>query len=124
MDADNDVAATDDAVEMAVEVFRMLADPTRVRLLLALMSGEAAVGELAAAVGKAPGGVSQHLARLRMARLVRTRREGTKVFYRVEDHHVRQLVLDAVQHAEHVADAVPTHHRDGVRLVGPAAGTR
>lgn len=88
-------------VDLAVEVFRMLADVTRVRLLWALADGELAVNELALAVNKSPTAVSQHLAKLRMARLVRTRREGTRVFYRIENDHVRQLVQDAVFYADH-----------------------
>ncbi len=79
----------------------MLADATRVRLLWALADGELAVNDLALAVGKPPTAVSQHLAKLRMARLVRTRREGTRVFYRIENDHVRQLVQDAVFYADH-----------------------
>ena len=88
-------------VDLAVEVFRMLADATRVRLLWALLDGELAVNELAHAVSKPATAVSQHLAKLRMARLVRTRRDGTRVFYRIENEHVRQLVQDAVSHADH-----------------------
>ncbi len=98
-------------VDLAVEVFRMLADATRVRLLCALLGRERPVNDLAEAVGKAAGGVSQHLAKLRMARLVRTRREGTQVYYRIENDHVRQLVRDALLHAEHAAVGVPAHHR-------------
>lgn len=91
----------EDQVDLAVEVFRMLADATRVRLLWALLNDELAVNDLAHAVGKPPAAVSQHLAKLRMARLVRTRRDGTRVFYRIGDEHVRQLVQDAVFHADH-----------------------
>lgn len=69
-----------DAVDLAVEVFRMLADGTRVRLLWLLHDQESSVGDLAAAMGKAPAATSQHLAKLRMARLVTTRRQGTQVF--------------------------------------------
>lgn len=98
-------------VDLAVEVFRMLADATRVRLLWALLDGELPVNSLARAVGKAPAGVSQHLAKLRMARLVRTRRQGTQVFYRIENSHVHQLVEDAVYHAEHAGTGIPEHHR-------------
>lgn len=101
----------DDQVSLAVEVFRMLADPTRVRLLWALLDQELPVGGLASAVGKPAAGVSQHLAKLRMARLVRTRQAGTQVFYRVESAHVRQLIRDAIYHAEHAGAAVPAHHR-------------
>ena len=98
-------------VDLAVEVFRMLADATRVRLLWTLLEQELPVNELAAAVGKPAAGVSQHLAKLRMARLVRTRREGTQAFYRIENDHVRQLVRDALYHAEHSSAGVPEHHR-------------
>lgn len=94
----------------------MLADATRVQLLWALVDQEMAVNELAARVGKPAPSVSQHLAKLRMARLVRTRREGTQVFYRLENDHVRQLVADAVHNAEHVAGGVPAHHLDDSKL--------
>jgi DNA-binding transcriptional ArsR family regulator len=97
-------------VDLAVEVFRMLSDATRVRLLWALLDGEMAVNELAEAVGKPASGVSQHLAKLRMARLVSTRRQANQVFYRVESEHVRQLVEDAIYQAEHAAGGTPAHH--------------
>jgi len=98
--------------ELAVEVFRMLSDTTRVRLLWALMDHELAVNELAERLGKPAPSVSQHLAKLRMARLVRTRREGTQVFYRLENEHVARLVRDAVYNAEHAGPEVPRHHVD------------
>ena len=94
------------------EVFRMLADGTRIRILWALIDSELSVNEIAAEVGKSGPAVSQHLAKLRMARLVRTRREGTQVFYRLENDHVRQLVTDAVFNAEHAAGGIPAHHRE------------
>lgn len=98
--------------ELAVEVFRMLSDTTRVRLLWELLDQELAVNELAARVVKPAPSVSQHLAKLRMARLVRSRREGTQVFYRLENEHVAQLVRDAVFNAEHAGPEVPRHHVD------------
>lgn len=81
----------------------MLADATRVRLLWALLGEELSVNDLASSVGKLPTSVSQHLAKLRMARLVRARREGTHVFYRIENDHVRQLIRDAMFHADHAS---------------------
>jgi DNA-binding transcriptional ArsR family regulator len=111
--------------ELAAEVFRMLADTTRVRLLWALIDQELAVNELAAKVGKPAPSVSQHLAKLRLARLVRTRREGTQVFYRVENEHVAQLVRDAVYNAEHAGPELPRHHLDeGVAQLAPAPRPR
>ncbi len=109
----------DDQVALVVEVFRMLADGTRVQLLWALVDRERSVTELAAQVEKPAPSVSQHLAKLRMARLVRTRREGTTIFYSLENEHIRQLVIDAVFNAEHAGPGVPKHHRAdaGLRAV-------
>jgi DNA-binding transcriptional ArsR family regulator len=101
----------DDEVNLIVEIFRMLADPTRIRVLWALTSGELSVTELAEQVDKPAPSVSQHLAKLRMARLVGTRREGTTIFYSLENEHVSQLVADAVFNAEHAGPGVPAHHR-------------
>ncbi len=106
----------DDQVVLAVEVFHMLADPTRVRVLWALLNGELSVNELAAHVGKPAPSVSQHLAKLRLARLVRTRRVGTSVYYRIENKHIAQLVTDAVHNAEHAASDSPAHHRQTAAL--------
>jgi len=88
----------------------MLADGTRIQILWALIDGEMPVNELAATIGKPGPSVSQHLAKLRMARLVRTRRDGTQIFYQLENDHVRQLLLDAVHNAEHAGPSVPAHH--------------
>ena len=114
----------DDYADLVVEIFRMLADATRVQLLWALADHELNVNDLATRVGKPAPSVSQHLAKLRMARLVSTRREGTHVFYRLENDHVRQLVTDAVCNAEHAAGGIPPHHRsDGdVRVLRSEGG--
>lgn len=120
MDADKQVyrrPLPDEQVDLAVEVFRMLADATRVRILWALIGQELSVNELAVEVGKLPASVSQHLARLRMTRIVQTRREGTQVFYRLENEHIAQLVTDAVHNAEHRDPGVPGHHLPDADLV-------
>jgi DNA-binding transcriptional ArsR family regulator len=113
----------DDQASLVVEVFRMLADATRVQVLWALTHHETSVNELAEHVGKPAPSVSQHLAKLRMARLVRTRRDGTTIFYSLENDHVRQLVLDAVFNAEHAGPGVPRHHRGDADLKA-IAGSR
>ncbi|AGF73835.1 ArsR/SmtB family transcription factor [Corynebacterium halotolerans] len=104
-------AADSTYVELAVEMFSMLADPTRVRIILALQETELSVGELAEIVDKSPAAVSQHLAKLRLARMVATRQEGKRVFYRLANEHARQLVADALFQAEHAVEAEPRHHR-------------
>jgi DNA-binding transcriptional ArsR family regulator len=97
-------------VELAVEVFAMLADATRVRLILALRDGERSVNQLAETVEKSPAAVSQHLAKLRLSRMVTTRQDGTRVFYRLVDEHASRLVSDAIFQAEHALGTVPRHH--------------
>lgn len=92
----------------------MLADATRVRIVLALRDGELPVNKLAEIIDKAPAAVSQHLAKLRLARIVATRHEGTRVFYRLENEHARQLVSDAILQAEHSLGGTPRHHHDPV----------
>ena len=100
-------------VDLAAEVLGILSDPTRIRIVLALrQDDELPVGALAEIVGKKPSGVSQHLARLRMARMVATRQEGTSVLYRLTDEHTVRLVAEAIKQAEHaVANGqMPPHH--------------
>lgn len=98
-------------VELAVEVFTMLADATRVRIILALREhGELSVNPLSDLIGKSPAAVSQHLAKLRLARMVTARQDGTRVFYRLVDEHARQLVTDAIHQAEHALGDSPRHH--------------
>ena len=100
-------------VDLAAEVLGILADPTRIKIILALRgSHELSVSALAEVVERKPSGVSQHLARLRMARMVTTRQEGTSVLYRLADEHAVALVVEAVKQAEHaVANGqTPRHH--------------
>lgn len=113
MHADNKCGLTVDSayIELAVEVFSMLADATRVRVILALRDRELSVSDLAEIVDKSPAAVSQHLAKLRLARMVTTRQDGKRVFYRLADEHARQLVADAIFQAEHAVEDHPRHHR-------------
>ncbi|MDR0595041.1 MAG: metalloregulator ArsR/SmtB family transcription factor [Bifidobacteriaceae bacterium] len=109
-------------VDQAAEVFSLLSDPTRIRIILALRGGELTVGELAERVGKSPTAVSQHLAKLRWGKVVRARQDGARVFYGLIDEHARELVAQAVFQAEHVVDDVPRHHRGQIGpVVSPGA---
>ncbi|RZT64050.1 ArsR family transcriptional regulator [Microcella alkaliphila] len=105
------MSAESEYVELAVEVFSMLADATRIRIILALRDQELSVNHLADIVDKSAPAVSQHLAKLRLARIVSTRQEGTKVFYRLTNEHARQLVADAIFQAQHTLSNDPAHHR-------------
>ncbi|WP_093185541.1 ArsR/SmtB family transcription factor [Sanguibacter gelidistatuariae] len=98
-------------MDKAVDVLRLLADRTRLEILVLLSGGEQAVGAIAAEVGRPVPGVSQHLAKLRSGRLVTTRREGTTIFYSLSSEHVEALVTNVIQHSEHMTYEVPPHHR-------------
>jgi DNA-binding transcriptional ArsR family regulator len=113
MDADKQVSGREpdsQYVELAVEVFSMLADATRVRIVLALRDGELSVNRLAEILHKSPAAVSQHLAKLRLARIVTTRQEAQRVFYQLENEHASKLVTDAIFQAEHSLGGTPRHH--------------
>lgn len=99
---------SDEQVELAANTFQMLSDPTRLKLLSALSQGEQSVTCLAEIVDAQPTTVSQHLAKLRLAGIVRQRREGNYIFYTVSDVHAGQLLEEALRHAEHVE--AEAHH--------------
>lgn len=96
-------------------MLRMVADPTRLRIMWSLLHGEHSVNELADHLGARPAAVSQHLAKLRLSRLVSTRRDGTRIFYMAENDHVRGLVEQALFHADHVVHGLPAHHEQPAR---------
>ena len=88
------------AVDAVAEVFKLLGDPTRVRLVDALSHGERCVCDLASLVGISESAVSHQLRLLRGARLVRVRRSGRLAFYSLDDHHVVGLLHDTRKHVE------------------------
>jgi DNA-binding transcriptional ArsR family regulator len=82
------------------DTFRVLGDPTRVRMLDALSHGELCVCNLAAAVGLSESAVSHQLRLLRGRRLVRPRRAGRMVFYAIDDQHIMDLFAQGRRHVE------------------------
>lgn len=100
---------SDVQVELAASTFQMLSDPTRIKLLSALAQGEQSVTCLAEIIGAQATAVSQHLSKLRLAGIVRQRREGTFIFYTMSDIHTKQLLEEALEHADHVTRGLPDH---------------
>ncbi|GAA4759097.1 ArsR/SmtB family transcription factor [Citricoccus nitrophenolicus] len=92
----------DHHAQLVADTFRLLADPTRVKILWALLQGESSVGTLAELVDTTPTAASQHLSKLRLAGLVESRREGTFIHYSATDRHVHRLLAEALSRAEHV----------------------
>jgi len=91
----------DEAFDLA-EMFRLLGDPTRVRILFALLeAGELCVCDVAAAVETSEMKVSQAMRLLRTAGAVRNRRDGRNVYYRLDDARVRMLLDSSRPHLAH-----------------------
>ena len=93
----------------ATEVFALLSDATRLHLLWLLAQGESDVGSLAERCEASRTGVSQHLAKLRLAGLVEARREGRHIHYSLRDGHLRRLVMEALSHADHRVSGKAPH---------------
>lgn len=85
-------------IEELGSLFRMFADPTRIRLLSALATAELCVCDLGAVLGMSQSAVSHQLALLRSARLVRNRRAGKVIYYSLDDEHVRRLLALGGEH--------------------------
>nr|WP_307833713.1 metalloregulator ArsR/SmtB family transcription factor [Candidatus Symbiopectobacterium sp. 'North America'] len=80
------------------ETFRLMGDPTRLRILHFCLTGPHAVGDIAQNLAFSPSLVSHHLRLLRGARLVKRERRSRQIFYTVADHHVTTMLLDMVNH--------------------------
>ena len=87
-------------VEGLTEIFRVLGDPTRVRILDALSRSELCVGDLALRLGVTESAVSHQLRLLRNTRIVRARREGRMIFYALDDKHVLALFRQGLRHVQ------------------------
>jgi len=98
-------AKLDEAAGLS-DLFRVLADETRTRILYLLSEQELCVCDLAHLLYMTPPAVSHHLRLLRVTRLVRSRREGKQVFYTLDDEHVLTLIRTAKEHYK------DEHHKD------------
>lgn len=81
--------------------FKALGDPTRVRIISALSHTELCVCDIAATLGMSQSAVSHQLRTLREMRLVKNRREGRMVYYKLDDEHIHDLFHRGLEHAEH-----------------------
>jgi ArsR family transcriptional regulator, lead/cadmium/zinc/bismuth-responsive transcriptional repressor len=88
-------------VEQAADIFRALADPTRVRILHALSHAELCVGDLSAFLNMTDSAVSHQLRLLRDLRVLRSRRDGKLVYYSLDDEHITSLFQQTLEHLGH-----------------------
>ncbi|HEY3316049.1 MAG TPA: metalloregulator ArsR/SmtB family transcription factor [Bacillota bacterium] len=89
------------SVEGLADIFKALADDTRVRIVYALSREELCVHDLAALLGSSVSAVSHHLRLLRQMHLVRHHRQGKRIFYTLDDLHVVGLLHQSLDHLEH-----------------------
>lgn len=84
--------------QQLAEVFHLLGDSNRLRLVLACLHEPVSVSDLAVRLGLSPSLVSHHLRLLKAARLMNARRAGKQVYYQAADDHVRRMLTDMVEH--------------------------
>jgi ArsR family transcriptional regulator, lead/cadmium/zinc/bismuth-responsive transcriptional repressor len=94
-------------VQQVSDIFGMLADPTRARLVLALSHAELCVCDLAALLGMSMSAVSHQLRLLRQMGLVKFRKEGRMAYYSLGDEHAHALLTQALRHAAHTSAPEP-----------------
>ncbi len=95
-------AVTPDQMDRLVRIFKLLSEPTRLKIVLALNSVEMCVCDLAAYLGASQSSVSHQLCNLHNFGLVCRRREGQTVYYSLGDEHVSQLLAIGMAHAQEV----------------------
>lgn len=88
----------DEKAQALAQIFKTLGDPTRIRIIFALMQGELCVCDLAEITNSSESSVSHHLRLLRTQKLVKYRREGKNLFYSLDDHHVEKLFREGLEH--------------------------
>ncbi len=91
---------SESSVHALAETFKVLGDPTRVRLLDALSRAELCVCDVAGLLGLTESAVSHQLRLLRGMRLVKSRREGRHIYYSLEDDHIVKLFEQGLEHVE------------------------
>ncbi|MFM9272124.1 ArsR/SmtB family transcription factor [Halomonas elongata] len=87
-------------ITILAETFRLLGDPTRLRILFFCLSEAKSVGDIAESLDLTQTPVSHHLRLLRGARLVRRERRSKQIFYEVADDHVSDMLVDMVSHID------------------------
>ncbi|MCS7197902.1 MAG: metalloregulator ArsR/SmtB family transcription factor [Candidatus Bipolaricaulota bacterium] len=94
-------AMVSDAVaEALAETFKVLSDPTRVKILCALSKAELCVCDLSALLGMHESAVSHHLRLLKTLKLVKYRREGRMAYYSLDDEHIERLFRQGLEHVQ------------------------
>ncbi len=91
-------AIDDDDLVRLTRIYKIMGDPTRLKIIIALRGGEMCVCDIAAFLGLSESAVSHQLRRMRELAVVKPRREGQVLYYRIDDDHVESLVAVGLDH--------------------------
>lgn len=89
---------SDASIAQLADLFHLLGDPTRLRIVLACLKEPIAVGDIAVSLQLSGSLVSHHLRLLRAARIVKSERQGKQVFYSAADAHISGVLHDMLEH--------------------------
>ncbi|HJQ59333.1 MAG TPA: metalloregulator ArsR/SmtB family transcription factor [Vineibacter sp.] len=98
------LALADDRAAELADVFRLLGDSSRLRIVAACLDAPTAVSAIAERLELSLSLVSHHLRLLKAARIVRAERQGKNVFYAADDEHIRRVIVDMLAHVAEVRD--------------------
>lgn len=88
----------DQSIAQLADLFHLLGDPTRLRIVLSCLDAPIAVGDIAASLDLSSSLVSHHLRLLRAARIVKAERKGKQIFYAAADAHITGVLADMLEH--------------------------
>ena len=83
------------------QIFKTLSDPTRIKIIYALMNGPLCVSDISELLGMSQSSISHQLALLRTQNLIKVKRRGRRAYYYLDDDHVLCIFKDGLEHAEH-----------------------
>ena len=95
------------------EIFRLMGEPNRLSIILAVQREDKSVGQIAKELGPSASLASHHLRLLRAARILKARRQGKQVFYSAADQHVERVIADMTEHVGERAISDPGNHSLG-----------
>ncbi|MGM9960581.1 MAG: ArsR/SmtB family transcription factor [Allobaculum sp.] len=87
-------------IEHLADFYKIMADSTRLKILIALESGELCVSDIAMLVNMSRSAVSHQLSSLKAAKLVQSRKEGKGVYYTLDDEHIHSIIKVALTHIQ------------------------
>jgi DNA-binding transcriptional ArsR family regulator len=91
---------TDDAATELAEMFRLMGDPNRLRIVFCCLDDAVSVSDMASRLGLSGSLVSHHLRLLKAARILKSTRNGKQIFYQAADDHVRSVLKDMADHIQ------------------------